>query len=159
MADYVMNTDGEYGKYIVQTLQVPERMADPNSEFAKFYRSYANRLLWMDTNVVPGSFQMNTSWYHSASDARPLLGHGEHVHDFDEMVGFLGSNSEDPYDLGGIIEIGMGGELHRLTKSSIIFMPAGLKHLPLSIIELHRPILHFSISLSPTYGLTRLTDE
>ena len=45
----------------------------------------------------------------------------------------------------------IGGELHRLTKSSIIFMPGGIKHLPLSILELHRPIFHFSISMNPTY--------
>ena len=30
-------------------------------------------------------------------------------------------------------------------------MPAGMKHLPLSILELHRPILHFSVSMNPTY--------
>jgi len=34
-----------------------------------------------------------------------------------------------------------------------------VKHLPLSIIELHRPILHFSISLSPFYGSTRTAGE
>jgi len=148
MADYVMDSEGEYGKYIVQTLQAPPF----NEGFKSFYKTYAERLLWMDANVVPGAFQMNTSWYLHASDVRPLYGHDEHVHDFDEMIGFLGSDYNDPYDLGGIIEIGINGELHRLTKSSMIFMPAGLKHLPLSILELHRPILHFSISLSPFYG-------
>ena len=155
MENYVMNTDGEYGKYITQTLQAPQF----DEEFKAFYKTYANRLLWMDANVVPGAFQMNTSWYLSASDVRPLLRHDEHIHDFDEMIGFLGSDPGDPYDLGGIVEIGIHGELHRLTKSSIIFMPAGMKHLPLSIIELHRPILHFSISLSPFYGNTRTAGD
>lgn len=78
-----------------------------------------------------------------ASECRPLLKHDEHVHEFDEMIGFLGSDPDDPYDLGAEIEIGIGGELHRLTRSSVIFMPGGLRHLPLSIIELHRPVLHF----------------
>ena len=149
--NYVMNTDGEYGKYIVQTLQAPP--FSPN--FAEIYKQWGNRLLWMDTNVVPGAFQMNMSWYHSAPDMRPLYAHDEHVHDFDEMIGFIGSNAEDPYDLGGEIEIGINGELHRLTKSSIIFMPAGVKHLPLSIIRLERPILHFSISMNPVYNNTQ----
>ena len=155
MEDFVMNTDGDYGKYIVQTLQAPVM----NERFKAFYKTYAERLLWMDANVVPGAFQMNTSWYLHASDVRPLYGHDEHVHTFDEMIGFLGSNHDDPYDLGGVIEIGINGEMHRLTKSSMIFMPAGLKHLPLSIIELNRPILHFSISLSPFYGNTQTTGE
>ena len=147
---FVMNTGGEYGKYIVQDLQAPP--FSPN--FAEIYKQWGQRLLWMDTNVVPGAFQMNMSWYRAAPDMRPLYKHDEHVHDFDEMIGFIGSDPDDPYDLGGEIEIGINGELHRLTKSSIIFMPAGMKHLPLSIIRLERPILHFSISMAPTYSNT-----
>ena len=155
MAEYVMNTDGEYGKFITQTLQAPAM----GEEFKAFYKTYAERLLWMDANVVPGAFQMNTSWYLHVPDSRPLFGHNEHVHTFDEMIGFLGSDHTDPYNLGGVVEIGINGELHRLTKSSIIFMPAGIKHLPLSIIELQRPILHFSISLNPFYGNTKTAGE
>ena len=71
---------------------------------------------------------------------------------------FLGSNPDDPYDLGGEIEIGIDGELHRLTKSSVIFVPGGMKHLPLSIIRLERPILHFSISMNGVYSNTRTAD-
>ena len=149
--EYVMNNGGRCGKYIVQTLQTP-----PLSEkFQEFYATYAKRLLWMDKNVVPGAFQMNLSWYHAASDVRPLYMHDEHFHDFDEMIGFLGSNPDDPYDLGGEIEIGLDGALHRLTKSSVIFVPGGMKHLPLSILRLERPILHFSISMNGVYSNTR----
>ena len=158
MADYVMDTDGEYGKYIVQSLRISEEV-QAKSEYMQIYKTWANRLIVMGDKVVPGAFAMNTSWYHSASDMRPLYAHEEHVHDFDEMIGFIGSNPDDPYDLGGVIEIGINGELHRLTKTSIIFMPGGVKHLPLSIIELHRPIFHFSISMSSTYGLTRIPEE
>lgn len=145
---FVYNNEGEYGKYVIQDLKTPAF----STEFVEFYKTYAKRLLWMDSNVVPGAFQMNISWYMNASDVRPLFKHEEHFHDNDELIGWLGSDPNDPYDLGGIIEVGIGGELHRLTKSSILFMPAGLKHLPLSIIELHRPILHFSISMSGYYG-------
>ena len=159
--NYVMNTDGEYGHLVVQTLQAPP--FSPN--FAEIYKQWGNRLLWMDTNVVPGAFQMNMSWYHSAPDMRPLYGHDEHSHDFDELIGFIGSDPEDPYDLGGVVEVGINGELHRLTKSSIIFLPANLKHLPLSILSLERPILHFSICMNPVYankqkdGEVRVLDE
>ena len=146
-----MNTDGEYGKFITQTLQAPKM----NEEFNTMYKKWAERLLWMDTNVVPGAFQMNISWYNAAPDMRPLFRHEEHVHDFDEMLGFLGSDYTDPNNLGAVIEIGINGELHRLTKSSVIFMPAGMKHLPLSILEMERPVLHFSISLNPVYTSTR----
>ncbi len=148
--NFVMNTEGRCGKYIVQTLQAPEF----SPGFKEIYATYARRLLWMDKDVVPGAFQMNTSWYLHASDMRPLFRHDEHVHDFDELIGFLGSNPEDPYDLGGEVEVGLDGELHRLTRSSIIFIPAGMKHLPLSLLRVDRPILHFSISMNGVYSNT-----
>lgn len=150
MSNIVYNKEGDYGKYIVQELKTPAF----SEGFQEFYKTYAKRLLWMDANNVPGAFQMNTSWYISASECRPLFKHDEHVHDYDEMIGFLGSDPENPYDLGATIEIGINGELHRLTKSSILFIPGGLKHLPLSILELRRPVLHFSISMNPIYGYT-----
>ena len=59
MADIVYNTDGEYGKYIVQELKTPNLPP----KFVEFYKTYAQRLLWMDGNNVPGAFQMNTTWY------------------------------------------------------------------------------------------------
>ena len=145
----IYNNDGEYGKYFMQELKLPPRYSDP--EVMKRYARFGRRIHWLDSNNMPGSFQMNTSWYINAPDFDPLPYHDEHVHDFDELVGFLGSNPEDKTDLGGVIEIGINGEIHRLTKSSIIFMPAGMKHLPLRIVELNRPILHFSVSMNPTY--------
>ena len=155
MADYVMNTDGKYGGQIVQELAAQFAGESP---FNEIYKKWGSRILYMDSNMVPGAFQMNTTWYIHAPDFRPLPYHEEHMHDFDELVGFLGSNPDDKYDLGGVIEIGINGELHRLTKSSIIFMPSGMKHLPLSILELRRPILHFSVSMNPTYYAKRTMD-
>jgi len=148
MAELFYNTEGEYGRYIMQALKTPAFGED----FTEFYKTYARRLLWMDSDNVPGAFQMNISWYLKASEVRPLYKHEEHTHDFGEMIGFLGSDPENPYDLGAEIEIGLGGELHRLTRSSVIYMPPGIPHLPLSIIELHRPVLHFSISMNPVYN-------
>ena len=153
--NFVMNTEGQYGGQIVQELT---SMFTGNNPFNEVYKKWGDRLLYMDSHVVPGAFQMNTTWYVHAPDFRPLPYHEEHVHDFDELVGFLGSDPNDKYDLGGVIEIGINGELHRLTKSSIIFMPAGMKHLPLSILELRRPILHFSVSMNPTYYAKRTMD-
>jgi hypothetical protein len=155
MADYVMNTEGKYGVQIVQELD--KRFTGP-SPFNEIYKQWGRRLLYIDEHVVPGAFQMNTTWYVNAPDFDPLPYHEEHIHDFDEMIGFLGSDPTDKYDLGGVIEIGINGEKHRLTKSSIIFIPGGMKHLPLTILELRRPILHFSVSMSGEYSL-RLTKE
>jgi hypothetical protein len=39
------------------------------------------------------------------------------------LIGFIGSNPDDKYDLGAVIELEINGEKHRLTKSSMNFVP------------------------------------
>ena len=51
---------GEFAKYFVQTLQVPADMGTP--EFRAMYNTFAKRVLWMDSNVCEGAFQMNFFW-------------------------------------------------------------------------------------------------
>ena len=134
------NESGRYAANIVQQCVSP----DMTPEFKKLYDSFASRILWMDGEVVPGAFQMNTSWYSAVPAKDPVF--VEHVHDdADELIGFFSSDPENPYDLGGEIEISIGGEAHLLTKSSLIFVPAGLKHNPLRILRVDRPIFHFSV--------------
>jgi len=144
---YDNNNGGEYGKYFVQELQVPESMKSP--EFQEMYRKFANRILWIDGDVVPGAFQMNTAWYCTAPETGPFL--NVHEHDHDELIGFYGSNPDDPYDLGGVIEFAINGETHRLTRSTLIFVPGGTKHNPMRILEVTRPIFHFSVVTGTKY--------
>ena len=54
-------------------------------------------------------------------------------------------------DLGGEIEFSLDGEAHLLTKSTIIFAPAGIKHNPMRILRVDRPIFHFSVVTSHMY--------
>lgn len=142
----VMNNEGKYGEYIVQDLKEPGHITD---EFRAHYREFARRILYMDTNVVPGAFQMNTSWYINRTPAEEL--HGEHTHDFPEMIGFYGSDPDNPNDLGAEIEFNIEGEKHLLTKSSLIYMPPGVRHLPLAVVNISRPVFHFSICVNPEY--------
>lgn len=141
-----MNNEGDYGKYIVQTLQDP---VQGTPEFREMYKKFAKRILWIDSNVVEGAFQMNTAWYFRAPERVPYM--DEHVHATDEIIGFYGSNPEDPYDLGGEIELAINGEMHKITRSSMIFIPANLPHMPLSILRVDRPIFHFSIVTASEY--------
>jgi hypothetical protein len=141
------NRDGEYGRYIVQELQEPDMIAP---DFREMYSKFAKRILWMDGNVVPGAFQMNTAWYKEPQPRDPLF--EEHVHDYDELVGFFGSDPEAPYDLHARIEFALGGEMHLLDRTSLIFVPGGLKHNPLRLLEVSRPIFHFTVVMDPLYG-------
>jgi quercetin dioxygenase-like cupin family protein len=69
----------------------------------------------------------------------------EHVHNFDEFIGFLGTRGpQDPDSLGGEIELWLGGEKYMLTRSCLIYVPKGLKHCPIRFTRIGTPILFFS---------------
>ncbi|MDR3148910.1 MAG: hypothetical protein LBT88_02680 [Oscillospiraceae bacterium] len=139
---------GENAKYIVQTLQAP---ATGTPVFQAFYKTWADRILWIDGEVVPGAFQMNTSWYFAAPESGKEQVFDEHAHGYDEIIGFFGSNPEDKYDLGAVIQLAIDGEWHELTRSSLIFVPGGMKHMPLRILKVDRPIFHFSVVMNSAY--------
>ena len=66
-------------------------------------------------------------------------------------IGFYGSNPGDPYDLGAEMEVTIDGETHNITRTSMIFLPSGMPHMPLRIKKVDRPVFHFSIVLNPEY--------
>ncbi|NLT40012.1 MAG: cupin domain-containing protein [Clostridiales bacterium] len=144
---YDNNNGGEYAKYFIQQLREPANMGTP--EFKELYKQFAKRILWIDGDVCPGAFQMNTAWYCAPAPRDPIF--TEHTHDYEELIGFYGSDPEDPYNLNGVIEFTFNGEAHRLTKSTLIFCPGGVPHNPMRILEVDRPIFHFSVVMNKNY--------
>ena len=134
----------KYGKYVVTELQEPES----RKKFAPVYNKYAKRILWMDKNVVPGAFNMNTSWYLKAG---PTIDDKAHTHDHDEIIGFFSNDASKPNDLGGMVEIYLEDELQVITKSAMIFVPAGMVHCPLYLRRVDRPIFHFTVVVDELY--------
>jgi hypothetical protein len=124
-------------KYVVTELTMPES----KHQIAAEYSRYAERILWMDENVVEGAFQMNTAWYLKAG---PTLEDRPHVHETDEIIGFFGSDPANPHDLGGEVEIWLEDEKHVIDRTAMIFVPAGMVHCPLVINRVDRPIFHFT---------------
>ena len=131
-------SESKYGKYVVTDLIVPEEKKKIAADYAK----YATRILWMDENVVEGAFHMNTAWYMKEATT---LEDKPHVHDDDEIIGFFGGDPANPHDLGGEIEIWLEDEKQTITKSALLFVPAGMKHCPLVLKRFDRPIFHFTI--------------
>ena len=142
-----MGDKKDTAKYIVQNLHEPDIIDD---DFKAVYAQFAKRILWIDGNEVPGAFQMNTAWYKKPQPRDPLF--EEHTHDYDELIGFFGSDPEDPYNLRARIELWLDGEMHVIDKSSLIFVPGGLKHNPMRVVEVEHPIFHFSVVMSPEYS-------
>ena len=84
--------------------------------------------------------------------ARPEVAEAQtHAHDYDETLGFFGTDFADPYDLGGEIELWIEGDRFMLDRSCLIFLPKGTYHCPLVIHKVERPIFHFSTGPGGAY--------
>jgi len=135
----------KYKKYILDELKIPEEMQKTAAEYAK----WATRILWLDDEAIEGAFHINCSWYWKPTDAN--IAAQSHTHDFDEVIAFFGSDPQDPHNLGGEVELWLEDEKYILTKSSIIFAPRGMRHCPLRILKVDRPIFHFTIGTGGKY--------
>lgn len=163
-----MNNEGKYGKYFIQESILPPFLNNPEAK-KEYHDVGRRRILWLDNNAAPDcGITMNSTWIvHAdrdiqlAREASNTIGEmgKPHSHPENEILAFFGSNPDDPSDLGGEIEIFVEGEKHILTKSTYIYFPAGIKHLPLHINRVDRPIFHFFITLSEGYTMVREDDE
>lgn len=149
-----MNCEGEYGHLIMQDLILPATHSAP--EVMASYARFGRRIHWVDGNNMPGAFQMNTCWWYKPnreqilSNPKSQVGKPHH-HSYPEILGFYGSDPENPYDLGGEVELFINGEPHILTKSSMVFLPPDVPHCPLYVNRVDRPIFHFSVVMNNLY--------
>lgn len=134
----------KYQKYILTDLELPEDVQKRADEYAQ----RATRILWLEDFVIKGAPSITCSWYWKATDKE---GTPSHVHDFNEVIGFFGSDPQNPHDLGGEVEFWMEDEKYMLTKSCLIFAPKGLRHCPLRVIRVDRPIFFLAVSTTSKY--------
>jgi hypothetical protein len=104
----------------------------------------------MDKNNVDGAFQMNCSWYRHPNPAGSAETYA-HTHEADEIIGFFSGDYRKPYELGAEIEFWLEDEMHIITTSAMIFVPGGMRHCPLILRKVDRPIFHFSVVNSGEY--------
>jgi hypothetical protein len=77
--------------------------------------------------------------------------HGPHIHRDAEILVMLGTNPDDPWDLGAEVEICMGQEMekHIITTSSLVFIPAKFIHCPISYRNVKRPFIFIQDQYTP----------
>ena len=97
-------------------------------------------LLWIDGKKLKGAPYMEAVWFKTSNDTGPEA----HAHDFDEFIGFIGSDPEHPEELGAEVHFYIGDEYFSMTKSCLVYIPRGVKHSPILVPKLEKPIIHFS---------------
>jgi len=137
----------KYGKYIITGMKPDVNL--PSWRLERKPTDASTRFLWLDDDVIKGAFYVECVWYWKGSEQSIVEAH---THPFDEVITFFGTNPEDPQDLCGEVELWLDDEKHILTKSSLIFVPKGLKHCPLIIRRVDRPIFHFTTGPGGKYS-------
>ena len=141
----------KYEKYVIRHAKTP----DMNINWGR-----------TDLGVMPPSFfltpgeplskETNTmleyAWVVKDSAFGVTQDRGPHKHDCDEIFLFMGTNPEDPDDLGAEVEFWMGDgeetEKIKINTSSIIIAPKGLLHLPMFFRNVKRPVLNVVIGIN-----------
>ena len=137
-------SERKYQKYILTEVKLPENIQKRADKYAK----RATRILWLEDFVIKGAPSIICSWYWKATETE---GTPAHIHEFDEVIGFIGSDPDNPHDLCGEVEFWMEDEKYILTKSCLIFIPKGLRHCPLRVIKVDRPMFFLAVSISNKY--------
>jgi len=139
----------KYEKHIITDfkpgLKLPEFRGEPGVP-----NDRANFMMWLGDGVIKGSPYVEAVWlWQGAAD--PEGGFPQHVHDYDEVLGFFGVDTKNVYDLGGEIEFWLEDEKYLLTKSCLIYVPGGMKHCPIVFRRIDRPIFHFLMVIGGEY--------
>lgn len=138
--------DSKYGKYVITDYisdeELTARGRNPNVKEPDV--PYSKGMLWLDEKLIKGAFYMEVCLLEPGTKST-----GEwvkpHTHDYDEIIGFVGTSVEDPKTLGGEIELWLEDEKQTLTQTCMVFVPRGMKHCPLIIEKVTRPIVHYSV--------------
>ena len=143
--------NSKYGKYIVTRAEADLNLPSYRQEVDKESGGNSTRIIYMDGRVIPGAFYSECTWFWSATGPGNVEVEA-HTHSFDEMVAFFGTKREDPRDLCGEIELWLEDEKHLITRSCVVVIPARMKHCPLIVRRVDRPIFHFTVGTGKEYS-------
>ncbi len=84
-----------------------------------------------------------------------------HSHDFHELLCFIGGDPENVRDLGAEVSVRLGDELeeHVFNTATIISMPPGLKHCPLLVKNVTRPLVFLEVSMTKDFAAAKSPRE
>ncbi len=151
-------TERKYAKYIFtdvpprgEPLPIPQRIQEQR---ARGNYVEATWMFALEDSAARGAFYTNCVWLWEKKGSGPLELEIAHTHDFDETLGFVGTVRDNPRALGGEIEFYLEDERYVLSESCLIFVPRGMKHLPLYLNRIDSPIFFWTAGNGSAYTRT-----
>jgi len=120
---------------------VVTRYIPPDGNMPEAPEGFLNLLLFLDSRRLKGTPYMETVWFKTKNDSGPA----PHDHgDLDEFIGFVGTDPAKPQELGAVVDFHIDGHVVTSEESILFYIPRGVKHSPIIVPSLTRPIIHFS---------------
>jgi hypothetical protein len=142
-------TERKHEKYIITKAKSDLTLPEFRRQHSFTVDGAMTHVIYVDDDILKGAFYLECVWLWKESDKTMTEAHS---HSFDEVITFFGTDPDHPEDLCGEVEIWLEDEQYILTKSSLIFVPKGMKHGPLYIRRVDRPIFHFTTGPAAGYG-------
>jgi len=163
--------ESKYGKYIQtelkQNIKLPgfrgREAPSIGQGLLNGQRRVMEHLFWLDKEVFPfpDAFYSEIVWFWpqaipkgriiTPEEAAKSPGVPAHAHPFPEILCYLGTDMDDPYNLNGEIEFWLGDEKFNLTRSFLVYIPAKMKHCPLRHLRMEKPLFHFTMGPGQEY--------
>lgn len=132
MAKYVHS--GKYGKYFFSG---SDRVDDGE---------HGVTLAVVDQRVVKSSYGCAISWLYPKKT--PYHVHTAHIHENAEYLIHIGTNINNPFDLGADVDLYMGKEMERyiINKPTIAYIPRRFIHAPWTPRNVKKPFIFLQVS-------------
>jgi hypothetical protein len=134
----------------------------PGEQRFKGFGKMPAMVAFTDSDIIEGSNYFSVMVMGPEAVKHP--GHGPHIHQDPELLAALGTDMNNPRDLGAKIEMCMGPEMesHVITESTMMWIPAKFIHGPFRVLEVTRPFLFIQCQYAPKLtetGLKKLIKE
>lgn len=113
---------------------------------------YAEPRMWMESGDLEGfNAHFSYGFVRQRGSFHPL--EGAVIHPYDECLVFEGTDTSNIMSLGAEVSVVLGEEQeeHVFTEPSVVLVPKGLPHGPVTVKNIDRTIVHYSIGLGPDY--------
>jgi hypothetical protein len=103
----------------------------------------SGKSLGLDVHIEYGTY-----WAAGSMGKEP---YGSHVHDFNQVMLWLGADMNDMGELGAEVELCLGeeAEKHMITTSTAVSVPKGLPHFPATITRMDKRFIFVAVSCAP----------
>ena len=116
---------------------------------------YPEPRIWMYGKDMEGfNAHFTYGFINGPTQCHPMQ--GALVHPYDECLVFVGTDNNNIKYLGAEISVVLGAEReeHRFNQPTVILIPKGLPHGPVTVKSVEKPIVHYAFGLAPEYKAT-----